>query len=302
MIRSLLIGLILLVGAASTVSAQDDVYYDNVVIILDASGSMDRSMSGTYSKKMDVAKQALKSVLNSIPQSTHIGLLVFSGANIPDHWVYPLGYRNDRELMRAIDLPLPNGGTPLGEYIKIGADRLLEERERQYGYGSYRLIVVTDGEAEDHDLVNLYTPLTTGRGITMDVIGVDMEGTHTLATKVHSYRRANDPQALRQALAEIFAEVGSTDSNASGEDAFSELSGIPLESATAMLQALSLPSNKPISVEAASPASMPGSPSHLPGSGGSVPAPSQPIGVTVVGGLLFVIAALAILIKVARKS
>src|SRR5262245_20756728 len=151
---------------------------DYVVIVLDASGSMKQGLSGTGTDKMTAAKAALKEVLQKVPQSTHVGLLVFSAANVRSDWIYPLGPRNDSELMKAIDLPVPNSGTPLGDYIQKGADRLLEERAKQFGYGTYRLLIVTDGEAQDQPLVDRYTPELISRGITVDVIGVGTKTTH----------------------------------------------------------------------------------------------------------------------------
>ena len=123
--RSLLaIGLSYL--AASTALAQEAA--DNVVIVLDASGSMSAQLPGAGKDKMSAAKAALKEVLKSVPQETHIGLLVFSARGANNDWFYPLGPRDDAKLMQAIDRPMPGGNTPLGKYIKIGADRLLEER------------------------------------------------------------------------------------------------------------------------------------------------------------------------------
>ena len=58
----------------------------------------------------------------------------------------------------AIDSITSQGGTPLGEYMKQGADALLDARKKQFGYGTYRLLVVTDGEANDAGLVDGYTP------------------------------------------------------------------------------------------------------------------------------------------------
>jgi len=58
------------------------------------------------------------------------------------------------ELKKAID-PISHGGrTPLGQYMKIGADALLAKKEKQHNYGSYRLLVVTDGEASDQRAVD----------------------------------------------------------------------------------------------------------------------------------------------------
>jgi len=38
-----------------------------------------------------------------------------------------------------------------------------------------------------------------------------MKEKHTLATKVHSYRRADDAESLRRAVADVFAEVAGAD-------------------------------------------------------------------------------------------
>lgn len=219
---------------------------DNVVIVLDSSGSMARPLPGMATDKMTAAKAALKQVLSSVPQETRIGLLVFSAKGVSDDWVYPLGPRDDARLMQAINRPMPGGGTPLGAYLKKGADRLLEERAKQFGYGTFRLLVVTDGEAEDQKLVERFTPEVIARGITVDVIGVAMNQRHTLATKVHSYRSANDPASLKRAIAEVFGEIGGSANDVAGAEAFAELSPIPGEVAQAMIQALSSSGNQPI--------------------------------------------------------
>jgi len=228
-----------------TLSAQESI--DQVVIVLDASGSMKQTMPGSQMQtKMDAAKDALIDVLSNIPQTTHIGLLVFSASNLRDDWAYPLGPRDDNRLLPAIRSIDPSRGTPLGEYIKKGADRLLEARDRAFGYGTYRLLVVTDGEASDSDLVDDYTPDVLARGIRVDVIGVAMDQDHTLATMVHTYRRANNAATLKQAIAEVFAEVSTQDQSTTQEDAFSLLEGIPSEAALAAIQALCESGNHPI--------------------------------------------------------
>ncbi|MCS1408673.1 MAG: hypothetical protein M2R45_01849 [Verrucomicrobia subdivision 3 bacterium] len=221
-------------------------YHDNVVIVLDASGSMKQRMRSSGINKMNAAKAALKAVLKNVPETTHIGLLVFSANNLEDHWVYPLGPRDESRLIAAIDRPQANHGTPLGEYIKIGTDRLLEARTQQYGYGTYRLLIVTDGDANDPELVDLYTPEVLARGITMDVIGVDMDQDHTLATMAHSYRRANDPDSLKKAIQEVFAELSTDSGDFSMDEAFELIAPLPIECAAAALQALSAAGNQPI--------------------------------------------------------
>lgn len=224
-----------------------DVYDDNVVIVLDASGSMDERMSGTNIRKIDAAKQALKGVVQKIPSNTNVGFLVFSGRGYRDEWLYPLSQKNDEKLLFAIDIPESGGGTPLGEYIKKGADILLAQREKQHGYGTFRLLVVTDGEANDQGRVERYTPEVIARGIRVDVIGVNMAKDHTLATRVHSYRRANDPESFTKALTEVFAEVSNSSNDAaSSDEAFEIVGALPTEVATAILSSLSSTGNHPI--------------------------------------------------------
>ena len=237
---------------------------DNVVVVVDASGSMGAPMGG--STRMSVAKNALKQVLEQIPDTTHVGILVFPRGN----WVYPLGPRKESMLAGAIDSIQSGGGTPLGDYMKRGADALLEARKKQFGYGTYRLLVVTDGEAGDARQVEAYTPDIISRGITIDCIGVEMASRHTLATKVHSYRNANDPESLKQAISEVFAEVASGDAGPGGENAFELIADLPEATASAMLKSLSTSGNQPIGEVPSMRAADPPSPSPAPSySGGT---------------------------------
>jgi uncharacterized protein YegL len=311
--RRILGGFAVGILTASATIAQEAA--DNVVIVLDSSGSMARPLTGAGTDKMTAAKAALKQVLSSVPQETRIGLLVFSAKGVSDDWIYPLGPRDDARLMQAIDRPMPGGGTPLGAYLKKGADRLLEERAKQFGYGTFRLLVVTDGEAEDQKLVERFTPEVIARGIKVDVIGVAMNQRHTLATKVHSYRSANDPASLKRAIAEVFGEIGGLGNDVTGAEAFAELKPIPNEVAQAMIQALSSSGNQPIgerprpSQPAVAPALAPDSQAGPSAQVSSPPVPQHSVQrsvgrfVSVVGGLVcFGTLALVVLLLIMRAA
>lgn len=232
----------LLILGLQICSADDDIHKDNIVVILDASGSMQDKFSGDQTKsKMEAAKAALQEVLAKVPDNTRIGVLVFSSANISNDWVYPLGPKDTEKLIAAIDLPQPGGGTPLGKYIRIGANRLLEQREKQYNYGTYRLLVVTDGEASDAYKVKHYTPEILNRQIRVDVIGVDMKTDHMLAKVVDSYRKADNPGALMAAVSQILAETGDTGTDIGGEDAFEYIAPLSSEIASDLIQHLTTP-------------------------------------------------------------
>ena len=237
---------VILVAAPAYVEDISDITHNNIIIILDGSGSMRFEMKGTSTVKMDAAKTALKEILKQVPQDTNIGLLVFSDSVKSDGWVYPLGPRDDEKLLKSIDLPQPKGGTPLGEFIKRGANKLMEVRDEQFGYGTYRLLVVTDGEATDKELMNEVVPKVISRGIVIDAIGVDMTSDHTLATQVHSYRKANDPASLKKAIADVFAEIADLGTSIATEDAFAEIAPIPIEMAQSMLKALTTLNNQEI--------------------------------------------------------
>ena len=261
---------------------------DNVVVVVDASGSMGAPMGG--STRMSVAKDALKQVLEQIPDTTHVGILVFPRGN----WVYPLGPRKESMLAGAIDSIQSGGGTPLGEYMKRGADVLLNARRKQFGYGTYRLLVVTDGEAGDARQVEAYTPDIISRGITIDCIGVEMASRHTLATKVHSYRNANDPESLKQAISEVFAEVASGDAGPGGENAFELIADLPEATASAMLKSLSTSGNQPIGEVPSMRAANPPSPSPAPSYSGGTTS-SQSTSGEEDSPLVFLFAALCVL-------
>ncbi len=232
----------LLIFGLQICSADDDIHKDNIVVILDASGSMQDKFSGDQTKsKMEAAKEALQEVLAKVPDDTQIGLLVFSGANVRNEWVYPLGLKDTQKLIDAIQLPLPGGNTPLGKYIRIGANRLLEQREKQYNYGNYRLLVVTDGEASDTDKVRYYTPEILNRQIRIDVIGVDMKTDHMLANVVDSYRKADNPGELVAAVSQILAETGDTGTDVGGEDPFEYITPLSSEIAADLIQRLTNP-------------------------------------------------------------
>jgi hypothetical protein len=217
----------------------------NVVVVLDDSGSMDEWMQTTAggARRIDAAKEALVAVLAKLPGDTNVGIVTLNSMVEGSNWVIPLGPLKATNWQNRVAQIEAQGGTPLGEYMKVGADQLLVARAKQY-YGVSRLLVVTDGEANNPDLVQAYVPDILTRGIILDVIGVDMQSDHSLATRAHSYRRADDDRSLTQALTEVFAET--TVDDQAGADSFELLAGLPDEFATQAIAALSQRNDEPI--------------------------------------------------------
>ena len=222
----------------STASASD-----SVVIVLDDSGSMNERMSGGV-RRIEAAKKAIEIVLKQFPADTKLGLLLLNGDRSKQHWAIPLELLSVPQATRKVESVIADGGTPLGDRVREGADALLQLREKQI-YGNYRLLIVTDGEANDAKLLALYLPDVLSRGLIVDAIGVDMKQNHSLATRVHSYRRADDGAALSKAIQEVFAEK--VDSNAANSNAdFDLLQALDDGTAKEALIALSKPNNTPI--------------------------------------------------------
>ena len=219
-------------------AAQDQDYYDNVVIVLDASGSMTEIFPGTNLTRWEAAKLALRRVVGQLSDHTQVGLFIFSDSIAAGQMVLELGPKDEAAMTRALESVEPYGTTPLGIYLKYGADALLQARQAQYGYGSYRLLVVTDGQATDEHLVERYTPDLLSRGIILDVVGVAMATDHTLKRSANSYRNADDPRALEEAVQQIFAEVSVGGDDSVGNDAFDVLADVPDEFAMSLLQSL----------------------------------------------------------------
>ncbi len=252
--------------------------HDCVVIVLDDSGSMNEEFGGQ--RRMDAAKRGLKVVLRSVPKATWVGLLALNAG-----WAYPLGARDDAVLNVRIDDIETSGGTPLARNIKAGADRLMQEREKQFGYGSYRLLVVTDGqETSDPGLIEAYPPEVRSRGLTLDVIGVGIGEGHSLRQHRRSYRSADNPGELERAIREVFAERIDP-SDQTGGEAFALIAGLDPGVAQAMITSLGKLPNHPIGEQPPA-ASSGGGGSSSPGAGGGggggyTPQPPNACGCTI---------------------
>ena len=250
---ALLIALLLQLNL--TVSSDQRIHTENIVILLDTS----ESMSDTFSRertetKISAAREAIRQVVAKLPDNTNIGILAFRGTNTQQDWVYPFSLKVDEEVTKAINLPELDGGTPLGNYIKIGANRLLEQREKQYNYGSYRLLIITDGQPIDPEVVKSYAREVLNRQIQIDVIGVDMPQEHLLATIPDSYRRADSPAQLVKAvsevlepISEVLAEIPGAGTNTSEEEVFKFIEPLTENVALSLITAITkVPDNTPI--------------------------------------------------------
>lgn len=211
---------------------------ETIVFVVDGSGSMDERISYVtpqgekiLTNRMEAAKNTLKEVAEHLPKDTKVGVVCFPAYN----WIYPIAEINRSRFVPAIDQLTPTGGTPLGEYMKIGADALLEARKSD-PYSKFKLVIITDGAANDPNFVDLYVKDIKNRGIVVNTIGVGMDNSHQLATQT-SYQSADNATALKEAVESAVAEV--SEDGPSSNSILSELALLPEDSAQPMLKSVS---------------------------------------------------------------
>jgi uncharacterized protein with von Willebrand factor type A (vWA) domain len=216
--------------------ATDQQANDYIVVLLDASGSMDETIHVTGQQKMVAAKIALTDMISGLDQDTHIGLLVMEG-NV-NGWAYPLGPLNKTKFLAAVKHVRSDGGTPLGTFMATATNALLKERAKNRNTGNYRLVILTDGVVKGNEarMVERFTPEILGRDIKVQAIGLDMKSDHVLQTMVQ-YSAADDGEQLQTQMRKAVAEIPASDPVAS-KAALDRIRHLTPEEAMMILQAI----------------------------------------------------------------
>jgi len=191
----------------------------NYYFIFDMSGSMDESCSGK--RKIDGAKEAVTRFMKNVPDDVNIGLMLI-GTKTGDDYAeaLPIGPGKKEEFLNIINGLQPRGGTPLGEAIQMSVDKVVEQYKKQLGYGTYRIIIITDGVQTGISLKEPCYYLAQHGFIGLYSIGLCMKKSHTLKNYSLSYRDANNYEELEQALVEATAESDVFDPNLFDENLY----------------------------------------------------------------------------------
>ena len=225
---------------------------DYIVIVFDTSGSMQQQMRAVRKSRLIVAQDALISTLNKLPATTKVGILTFNG------WSYDLGPIDKQRITDCVRGFNANGGTPLYDYIAKGTTRLLEERKKNNNVGSYKLLVVTDGEAGDLSLNqdskfddNTIKPGVINdvknRGIIIDVIGLEVADNYSLKDKINgTYMKGDDPDSIEQSLTKSIAEVKLDVKDSASKEMFEITSNLPESFVKSSIIGLTQLQNHPI--------------------------------------------------------
>jgi Ca-activated chloride channel family protein len=182
----------------------------NFYFIFDGSGSMSEALNKQckgdkrFSSRLQGAKWAIEQFLPLVPPDVNLGLWVFDSYGNSER--VPLGPDNRAQFLTAIQKTKAGGKTPLTESIEQGVKRLVQQRDRQLGYGEFRLIVVTDGEATGRPLPQAVAHARERR-IPIYTIGLCIGAEHELRRYAVSYRAADSMEALKLGLEETLAET-----------------------------------------------------------------------------------------------
>lgn len=180
----------------------------NFYFVIDGSGSMayapENTCSGdkSFGTKLEGAKWAVREFMQKVPNDVNLGLYVFDSRGSRE--VVPLGSGNNQRFLQEIENIRASGGTPLAESIRFGTGRLIEQYKKQLGYGEYRLVVVTDGQADSIPEAALYS---IKFGMPIYAIGLCIGNDHPLQRYALSYRAADSSEDLRKGLEQTLAEL-----------------------------------------------------------------------------------------------
>ena len=167
------------------------------VIVLDDSSSM--------RPRMEAAKDAVAQAARLVPENGRLGVQALNAGAVLDP--APAGEAASALPARLAAISA-SGSTPLGPALEAARATLEAEAARQRGFGSYRIIVATDGRADDDDrLARVVAAILTETPIQISTIGIDLGEGHALNMPGHvTYVGVADVSGLSAALAAAVAE------------------------------------------------------------------------------------------------
>jgi Ca-activated chloride channel homolog len=183
----------------------------NYYFVFDGSGSMEHQSCESADSKIAVAKQALSAFFGTLAADVNVGMFLFDNNGAGE--VLPISALNTPKLERVIEQIRAGGGTPLGASMRKAYQSLSQQALRQQGYGEYNLVVITDGEANDGDVMNaMVSQITQQSSVNIHTLGFCLSGDHALNVRgVVNYISANNAEQLLQGLKNVTAEAESFD-------------------------------------------------------------------------------------------
>jgi uncharacterized protein YegL len=186
---------------------------DNVMVVLDMSGSMaEGNCSGDFYNKSEAAKATLSEWIKSVPDESNLGLITFVNSNTDVYVDLAIG--NREMFMQEVNDFSPEGGTPLYDAVTLAEDELESQAISQNGYGTYKMVVITDGEHSPGQSPNqaVNTILDNPQNpIEIHTIGFCIEDSALNQPGRTEYQSAKNPEQLKEGLDSVLSEATSFD-------------------------------------------------------------------------------------------
>lgn len=185
-------------GVESTViEAQPDPNRRVTAIVLDDSGSMGNDIVA--------AKAAVVGALDAMADTDRVSVLALNAGVVLAFTRVDEARQSLPGLLGPID---SGGGTPLTGSIQSAQNLLEAEAATVRGFGTFRLIVTTDGQADDGIALDAaIESLASGTPIQVTTIGIGIRGDHVLRREdLGSFVDVANVEALQTALTAAVAE------------------------------------------------------------------------------------------------
>jgi len=176
----------------------------NLVVLLDNSGSMERS------DRVEITHQMLAVLADQLNPNDRISVISF--ARTARLWVDGMPGGDPAELMRRVGRLNPEGGTNLEDALRSGYDIA---QKHYNNYGNNRVILLTDGAANlgnvDPKALHEKVVEQRQRGIALDCFGVGWEGYNDSLLETLSrngdgrYGFINQPEDAESEFADLLA-------------------------------------------------------------------------------------------------
>lgn len=152
----------------------------NYFLMIDVSGSMGESVCNGDERRINAAKRAVMAFHGDLSRrlpDAKIGLGAFANRV---EVILPMGRHDPAMVQAALNRLEHGGGTNLVRSIQVSEAVLREQAQAQGGYGTYNLILLTDGQSGDGDPQGPARQLATNSAITVNAIGFCTGEEHSL--------------------------------------------------------------------------------------------------------------------------
>jgi Mg-chelatase subunit ChlD len=184
----------------------DNLTAKNVVLVIDASGSMEYSCNGE--EKIVTARAAARTYLDQVPAEVNLGLVTFRRESGTVQ--VSLGPNNHAAVREALETFEVGSATPMSRGIDVAYQELVRAGSAQLGYGEYHMVILADGQPGIRDgdnevelTIAALDELALQTPISITTIGFCTELRETLDRPGTFYYPAND-------LDELVAALGTT--------------------------------------------------------------------------------------------